>query len=110
MFKHNQKGSVEPQNTHPNNAVQRTATLTIPVSNEHGYVLFEDILMELFRMYEVEKNAKNKAYLCIIETIGHDKHVHWERNHKRRDDYHAACVDVMYDMALEKERETLKTA
>ena len=93
------------------NAAQRMATLTLPVNNPHGYVLFEDILMELFRMYEVEKNAKNEAYYFILSHGHFDAYREYNRAHKGQDiDFHAASVQCLYDMALEKERETLKTA
>ena len=77
---------------------QRTATLTLPVNNEHGIICFEDLLIELLRMYNVEKNAKNKAYLCILETIGHEKHVEWEKNHKTCENYHLECVKHLVEM------------
>ena len=44
----------------------KRATITIDVHNEHGIVCFENLLMELFRRFEVEANAKNKAYSFIL--------------------------------------------
>ena len=93
------------------NGARSMATLTLPVSNPHGYVLFEDVLMELFRMHEVEKDAKNEAYYFILSHGHFDAYREYNRAHKGQDiDFHAASLQCLYDMALEKERETLKTA
>jgi len=48
----------------------RTATITLPVNNDYGLVSFDDLLMELSRRFNEEKNLKNEAYSFILSN-GH---------------------------------------
>ena len=77
---------------------QRTsnATLTIEVSNPHGIVCFEDLMMELFREYEIEKNAKNEAY-NFINSNGYFKEYHdWHAaNAGKAIDHHAEAANSL---------------
>ena len=42
------------------------ATLTLQVSNPHSIVCFSDLAVEMQKHFDVEKNAKNKAYAFIL--------------------------------------------
>jgi len=43
-----------------------SATLSLQVANPYGIVCFEDLTAEMQKQYDVEKNAKNKAYTFIL--------------------------------------------
>ena len=102
----NHIGSGEPHNPHneSTDTGTSTATLTLQVSNPHGIVCFTDVLMELFRMHEVEKNAKNEAYHFILSHGHFDQYHEFNRRHQGKDiNHHDECILCLYDMALEKE-------
>lgn len=79
---------------------QKTATITLPVNNEHGIVLFEDLLTELSRCFNVEMNAKNRAYSFILSTGSLNDYAEFcEQN--RGKNAHAACVESLIQKAGE---------
>ncbi len=43
-------------------------TVTIPSENSHGIPVFEDFMAEAQRHFQIEKDAKNKAYSFILST------------------------------------------
>lgn len=47
---------------------KNTVTVTIPCSNPHSVPVFEDFMAEAQRRYQVEEDAKNKAYSFILST------------------------------------------
>lgn len=87
------KGSARPEQCR-----ERTATITIPVGNNNGMVLFEDLMRELFRMYNVEKDAKNEAY-HFINSRGHFKEYYdWHGANAGKDiDHHAEAVNSLVE-------------
>lgn len=72
----------------------KTATLTIPVNNDHDIVRFGDILMEAQRMFDVEKDEKNKAYSFIVNCGRFDEYKRFHADHSGRD-HHADCVNYV---------------
>ena len=89
---------------------QRTsnATLTIEVSNPHGIVCFEDLMMELFREYETEKNAKNKAYSFILSCGHFDEYYKWSiANRGKKINHHAEAVQALASMRDEVIKEAV---
>lgn len=46
---------------------KKTATIHMPVSEEHGMPIFSDYLEEVARLYEREKSLKNIAYYYIVD-------------------------------------------
>ena len=85
--------------SNPDVGTQRPATLTLPVSNENGIVCFEDILMELFRRHEVEKNAKNEAYHFILSHGHFDAYREFNRRNQGKNiDHHAESVQCLINM------------
>ena len=99
-------GSGEPHNPHTESADAgtSTATLTLQVSNPHGIVCFVDVLAELFRMHEVEKNAKNEAYHFILSHGHFETYRKFNRTYRGKDiDHHTESVKCLIDMATEVE-------
>ncbi|HAQ18420.1 MAG TPA: hypothetical protein DCR40_04200 [Prolixibacteraceae bacterium] len=47
---------------------KNTVTVTIPCSNSHSIPVFEDFMAEAQRRFQVECDAKNKAYSFILST------------------------------------------
>ena len=45
-------------------------TVTIPCSNPYSIPVFEDFMREAQRRFQIEKDAKNKAYSFIL-SAGH---------------------------------------
>jgi len=43
-------------------------TVTIPSENSHGIPVFEDFMAEAQRRFQVECDAKNRAYSFILST------------------------------------------
>ena len=50
-----------------NTKVKKSATIQLPVSNNHGIPVLEDFLAEIQRRFDVEKNIKNNLYAFIME-------------------------------------------
>ena len=44
-----------------------TATIQLPISNDHGIPVLQDFLAEVQRQYDVEKNIKNNLYAFILQ-------------------------------------------
>ena len=85
---------------------ERTGTIEIPIiSNEYGIVCFEDVMMELFRRFEVEKNAKNKCY-NFIHRHGHfDAYREFDRQCQSKEiDHNAECVRWLNNILIENEK------
>jgi hypothetical protein len=51
---------------HNASSVKRSATIQLPISNDHGIPVFTDFLNEVQRHFEVEKNIKNNLYAFIL--------------------------------------------
>jgi len=77
---------------------QRTATITLPVTNDNGTVFFEDLLAELSRMYQVEMNAKNLAYSYILHNGYLDAYGQFMKE-RRGNNHHADCIELLINNA-----------
>ena len=72
---------------------KRMATPTLPTTSEQGNAI-EDVLIELFKMFEVEKNAKNEAYHFILSHGHFDAYSEFNRQHQGQNiDHHSECVN-----------------
>jgi len=47
--------------------VKKSATIQLPVPDNHRIPISEDLLAEIQRRFDVEKNIKNNLYAFIIE-------------------------------------------
>ena len=48
-------------------SVRQSATIQLPISNNHGIPVLADFLTEVQRRFDVEKNIKNNLYAFIME-------------------------------------------
>jgi len=74
--------------------MKKNATITIPINNPYGVVCFEDMLLELKRMYDVEKNAKNEVYHYVLKSGNFKDYVEFNRLHKGQN-HHLECVRLL---------------
>lgn len=58
-----------------------TATVLLPVSNPYSIPCFEDFMDEATRRFEIEKEAKNKAYAFIADRGLFRDFMRYSRNH-----------------------------
>jgi len=68
------------------------ATLTLPVSNPYGIVSHIDLLPVLQSFFDIEKNAKNKAYSYILSKGLLNDFSRWSRENNYQDP-HEACLE-----------------
>ena len=68
-----------------------SATLTLQVSNPYGIVCHTDLLQVLQSHFDVEKNAKNKAYSYILSNGLMNDFAVWSRK-SRSDNWHDTCL------------------
>lgn len=75
------------------NSVQQSATIQLPVSNNHGIPILADFLAEVQRRFDVEKNIKNNLYAFILEKGLFNELREYERTHNMSSpDGHARAV------------------
>ena len=67
------------------------ATLALQVSNPYGIVCFTDLSTEMQKYFDVEMNAKNKAYSYITSKGLLNDFAAWSREN-RSDDWHNTCL------------------
>ena len=67
------------------------ATLALQVSNPYGIVCFPDLAAEMQKQYDVEKNAKNKAYSFILSSGLLNRFAEYCRSNYS-DDWHDTCL------------------
>jgi len=68
-----------------------SATIALQVSNPYSIVCFEDLATEMQRHFDVEKNAKNKAYSYILSKGLLKDFSIWSRGNNYNDP-HEACL------------------
>lgn len=71
------------------------ATIQLHCSNPYSIPTFEDFLQEVQKRFEIESNAKNKAYHFICANGHLEDFIAFCREHYD-DDYHAGCVASLY--------------
>lgn len=83
-----------------NDSAKCAVTSRTPRRNE-GKLLFQikelqEQLNQLKQSYEVEKNAKNKAYYFILSSGNFQKFAEFHKKHRANLDYHGACLAKLY--------------
>ena len=80
---------------------ERIGTIETPIiSNEIGLVSFNDLLNELLRQFEVEKNAKNQSYHFIIKHGHFDAYRKFYLLHQGKEiDNHAECIRELSNLS-----------
>ena len=61
--------------------------------------VFAEMLAEVYAAYEVECDAKNKAYCFILASGLLDRFTEWSRTHADEEDPRGKCVELLSEMA-----------
>lgn len=69
------------------------ANVSIECSNPYSIPVFSDFINEIQKRFDVEKNAKDKAYAFIMQ-MGLMKQFADFSRHYSGIDFHKACIDM----------------
>lgn len=73
----------------------RKALASTRHTHETGEILSLKQQLENYkRLFEIEKNCKNQAYLFVLSCGHFEEYREYCKTHPTNVDYHSACVDV----------------
>jgi hypothetical protein len=79
---------------HTHDTGTSTATLSLQVSNPYSIVCFADLVREVQRVYDVEKDAKNSLFAFILSRGLLEEYKEFMR--VPCDDYHKSCLTHLF--------------
>ena len=88
------KKSDKPQGHKNGNGATSIATVQLQCNNPYSIPTFESFIFEAHKMFEVEKDAKNRAYSFILSCGLYNEFSEFCKKSAGRDQY-VDCIDLL---------------